>query len=625
MPADRAAAYGRSSDDKQDASCGQQRLWAAGKAAALGLELVAQEEDEGVPGDRLDRPGLERLFAKLERHQKARRPVAVLLAFDQDRLSRATSWATGAIMERLMRLGVERLVTATEQIDLYDDGARAIYGLRQDLEKRGYAKSLSKNVSRGMAMHAAAGRWPAGEPPYAYRVAGVRHNHYLVPGPPEEVEAVRELFRLAAEGVLTLPDLARVANERGWPLPAATARRPPKRGGPPRWTDYTVGHILHHPAYVGTIVYGRRRRGKYHQAAEGEPLARRGPGQAKAPPIVRENCHEPLVDRETWERAQAAVARRQVGRKAGRPRPQEYLFSERLICDRCGAEMQGRHQDGFHGYVCSTYRRGEGCSRNSVSEADLVDRVAALLARELSRPATLKRLRAQLEAKHSGRGDTLRLAVERGRAHVAELEKRYEAGGNRLLEVSKDLVPLVEKQLRQVKAELDAARHDLDEVERQATAGHAEVADVEELLSRLSALPELLRRAEPEERARVVRLAVASARLRFEVKAGPKGKQWTRWTGATVALRGDGPTYEMTLGGCDAPAPRGRLFRRPPKLRVQLIVETDHERLPIVGVGHLVDRVAVGRFLLLEARPQAEAFTQRYFPKDVLRGPVRRR
>src|SRR5262249_26357310 len=152
--------------------------------------------------------GLEALFDDLARFQKARRPVGVLLVFDQDRLSRATSWATGAIMQRLTDFGVERLITATEEVDLYDDGSRAIFGLKQDLTKRGYAKALSKSVSRGMARLAAAGYWTGGHPPYGYRIAGEKRHRRLVPGPAEEVEAVRELFRVAAEGVLATGALA---------------------------------------------------------------------------------------------------------------------------------------------------------------------------------------------------------------------------------------------------------------------------------------------------------------------------------------------------------------------------------------------------------------------------------
>jgi hypothetical protein len=408
-----------------------------------------------------------------------------------------------------------------------------------------------------MAALAAAGWWAGGPPPYGYRVEGGRRERRLVFGPTEEVEAVRTLFRLAAEGTHTLADLAELANGNGWPLPPCSAGR--QRGrGEPRWTAYTVGHILHKPEYVGLIRYGRRRKGKYHQAAEGEPVERRGPSQEKAPPILCQGRHEPIIDQATFDKALAALAARQVGARGGRPRPLAYAFSGRLVCDVCGQPMQGRDQDGFHGYVCSTYWHGEGCARNSVAEADLIDRVAELLARELSTPATIRRLRARLEARRSGQGETLRLAVEKGRQHVAGLQRQVEAGGVRLLSVSADLLPVAEKELRRLSAELEAAHKDLADVERQAAAGREEEDSVEELLARLTALPDLLRDADDAQRARVVRLAVSSVRLRFDVRQAPSGRQMTRWAGATVRLLGGGSPYEMTVGGCEPSEPRGR-------------------------------------------------------------------
>jgi DNA invertase Pin-like site-specific DNA recombinase len=562
----RAIGYGRSSDDKQEASCGQQREWAERKAAAMKLGLTAWHQDEGVPGDVLDRPGLESLFADLARHQKARRPIPTLLVFDQDRLSRATSWATGGLMETLMRHGVERLVTATEEVDLYDDGERAIYGIKQDLNKRGYVKQLSKNVARAMPQYAARGCWNGGPAPYAYRVGGERRDRRLVPGPQEEVAALVELFRLAAEGFLSLWALARVANERGWPVPAASLRRqrPSKAVPAPRWTAGTVHGILRQPAYVGVIRYGRRRVGKYHQATDAGPVERRGPSQEKAPAQSKEGCHEPLVDRATFDRVQAVLTSRQLRqvanprrgtlatrarrrKKKGTRRPEQFLFRGRLTCACCGGAMQGCNDDGYHGYVCGTWKNKGDCTRNHVHEADLLDRVAELLARELDRPATLDRLRKRLEKNRTGKGETLKLAAEKGRAHVKALAKKVEAGASRLLAVEAHLVPDVQNALSRMKSELEAARADLEQIERQAASSHAEERSVDELLAKLAALPKLLRGADPEKRARVVQLAVAGAEMRFEVTVSPAGRRLTRWTGATVTLRGNGPTYEIDV------------------------------------------------------------------------------
>jgi site-specific DNA recombinase len=580
MSGDRAAGYGRSSSDKQEKSCSQQHDWAVQKAQSLKLDLVTWEDDDGIPGDRLDRPGLERIFAKLEWHQKAGRPISVLLAFDQDRLSRATSWATGAIMQRLTALGVERLVTSSKDIDLLDDTQRAMFGIEQDLSKRACSKAISKNVCRGMVSQAAAGYWAGGIPPYGYRAAGEKKARILIPGPAVEVTAVKELFHIAAQGDLGVCALAILANEQGWPVPEGCRLRQPLSAGrqAPCWTGNTVHRILRNPAYVGMFCFGKRRQGKYHQATAGEPLERRRVRQEKAPPVLVQRRHEPLVDPATFDRVQAVLDSRYFG-KQGRRRL-HFALSGKLVCDCCGATMSLSKKDKLFDYVCGSWRNYGTCARNSVQEADLLDKVVDLISRELSTKATLKKLRKNLEAARSGRGETLKLAVKQGQAHVADLARKVEQGGSRLLSISADLVPLAEKELRRLKAELETAQKDLAELEGQSSEAQTQAQDIEDLLARLEALPAVLARADAQERGRIVRLAVASIRLRFEVSVGPTGRRQSHWTGATVTLRGAGcTTHEIPVA-----RPRRTLTDGPPAIERQ-VDPTPGPRAPPGGLS----------------------------------------
>src|SRR5262249_46953603 len=155
-----------------------------------------------------------------------------------------------------------------------------------------------------------------------------------------------------------------------------------------------------------------------------------------------------------------------------------------LFCDHCRGLMHGQHKPNFHGYVCGSWANTGNCSRNSVHEQELLDRVVELLTRELNTPATLRRMQENLEAACSGQGETLRLAFERGRAQVAKLAAEVERGGARLLKVSDDLMPLAEKELRRLRAELEAAQKDLAEIEAQASQASIEEHDIEELLAR---------------------------------------------------------------------------------------------------------------------------------------------
>lgn len=93
--------------------------------------------------------------------------------------------------------------------------------------------------------------------------------------------------------------------------------------------------------------------------------------------MVFEHTHEPLVDQETWDRAQAMLAQNSRSRKA----PIRSPFQHMVICARCGQPMYNIryaqvlktgtvcHHDDF---VCSTHRntgnrQERGCIRNMIS------------------------------------------------------------------------------------------------------------------------------------------------------------------------------------------------------------------------------------------------------------------
>jgi hypothetical protein len=219
--------------------------------------------------------------------------------------------------------------------------------------------------------------------------------------------------------------------------------------------------------------------------------------------------------------------------------------------------MQGRHKPGksggvFHGYLCGRWNRDKGCSRNSVSEEVLLDQLALKLMKELDDKATLDHLRQELEAQRSGKGDTLRLALEKGRQHVVKLEEKVTAGAARLLAISADLIDVAEKELRRLRTELATAQADLGELEHQAASRTNDQVDIDQLLAQLADFPRLLRDAQPEKRAQVLRMAIARLTLRFCVRKSLKGRQMSRWTGATIELRGGDKPLQMSVAKGEA-------------------------------------------------------------------------
>jgi len=65
-------------------------------------------------------------------------------------------------------------------------------------------------------------------------------------GPPEEVECVRDIYRMYIDARMSHSAIARALNERQIPAHA-------KRG----WTHFAVRSILTKPKYMGALVYNR--------------------------------------------------------------------------------------------------------------------------------------------------------------------------------------------------------------------------------------------------------------------------------------------------------------------------------------------------------------------------------
>jgi DNA invertase Pin-like site-specific DNA recombinase len=295
-----AVAYYRMSTAQQEASIPEQRDWAGRAAGAEGVALLAEFQDDGIAGSEISlRSGLAELLAFCESRAAEERPVAAVVVWDGDRLSRADSIKTAVVLDRLITAGVSRLLTQEGWIDFDSDMDRLLYNIRQDLSRAAFSKGLSKNVTRSAVRRAREGRWVCGKPPYGYAVGPDGH---LILGDPRKAEAVRYVFRRYAGSAASLGDLCRELTDAGVP---------PPRGS--HWRRGTVRDILLKRAYCGDFVWNVSTRGKYSRVVGGEVRAagRRGKKLLPNDPadhIIIPDAHPALVDRETFEAAGRKLA-----------------------------------------------------------------------------------------------------------------------------------------------------------------------------------------------------------------------------------------------------------------------------------------------------------------------------
>ncbi len=141
--------------------------------------------------------------------------------------------------------------------------------------------------------------------PYGYRKCP-DDPHKLEPGE-ATAPVVRQIFRWRAEGI-GVTQIARRLNDEGVPSPSAylynTGVCKTEKYNGVIWYVQTVKNILSRQVYIGHMVQGTKRQSFYENR-----------GQYMKPRedwIVVENTHEPLIDRETFDKVQELAQRKKT-------------------------------------------------------------------------------------------------------------------------------------------------------------------------------------------------------------------------------------------------------------------------------------------------------------------------
>ena len=483
-PAVRVAWYARVSTQEQAErqSIETQLDFARRYADLHGLTWEAVYTDDGVPGTLAlkDRPGGAALLA-----DAAAGRFQSLYVYRLDRIGREPRLILQALHD-LQGCGCT-VKSATEPFDTGDAAGRLMVTMLAGFS--GYEhESITARMMEGHTRKARANAWTGGpRPPYAFQVTEGR----LIPYEPEAA-VIRDLYaRLVAEET-TCWRLADHLNAAGTPTPQGEPRNHPRTGRPIRlvWTAAMVNNLLRSPIYRGERLWGKRRKGT-------------------APPISQ--SVPAIVDRETWDRAQAQLSANRKRPRAGRT---PYLLRGLLRCGKCGLFYHGwkPKPEGWY-YVCNGKHRDRGpiegrCTNRNLhgprTEAALWEKVEAVLrdpgaalevlARESDPPESSARLRdrtasllASLAEKAAERDRILSL-YRRGRITERDLDRQL------------DQLDAEEGELRRQAAETERQRED-------ARDWQERLGEAEGLLERLRGA---LREGIDPERQRAVLVALVA-------------------------------------------------------------------------------------------------------------------
>lgn len=335
----RAALYARVSTrrQEQEATIESQleRLLSYAQQQACEIPAELQFIDQAVSGQRLARPGLDRL-----RDAAAAGAFTTLLCLSPDRLARNLG-AQQVVLDELRAAAVT--VVFLDQPSLGDSPQAQLMLNIQGAFAEYERVLISERMRRGRLYHLRHGQTAPYPAPYGYHyqpAQGPQAACWL----PEPIEAaiVEQAFVWYTQEQVSLGALADRLNQRHVPGPEGAA-----------WHASTVGRLLRQSAYRGVAYYNRR---QTDASGLGE-RRRHGQGRLRFPRSTLRattewiTCAVPtLVSEELWQAAQERLA--QQSQFAQRNSQHTYLLRGLLVCSVCGHTLQGRTQHGVGYYTC---------------------------------------------------------------------------------------------------------------------------------------------------------------------------------------------------------------------------------------------------------------------------------
>jgi len=305
-PKIRAAQYVRMSTEHQQFSTDNQIVAIARYADEHGYEISQTYADEGKSGLNLGgRAGLQQVLKDVE---EGRADYKALLVYDVSRLGRFQDPDEAATYElRLRSAGVD-VQYCTEQFRNDGSIGSSIIKTVKRAMAGEYSRELSVKVFAGQSNLIRLGFRQGGAAGFGLRRLLVDQSGspkseldrgeqksiatdriILVPGPPQEVEIVREVYQLFVEKGLAEREIAALLNERGVSTDLGRA-----------WTRGTVHQLLINEKYIGNNVWAQTSFKLKQRHIRNEPEEW----------VRSDGAFAPIVDKPMFEQAQAIVAAR---------------------------------------------------------------------------------------------------------------------------------------------------------------------------------------------------------------------------------------------------------------------------------------------------------------------------
>lgn len=431
---------------------------------------------EVVSGESInDRIEIKKVLARIEDPQ-----ITGVLVVEPQRLSRGDLADCGQLINAF-RYTNTQVCTPVMTYNLANKMERKFF---QDelLRGRDYLEYTKEILFRGRVAAAKRGCYNGTYAPFGYRKIKIGKDHTLEIVE-DDADVVRMIFNLYTREQLTPFAIAERLNDMNIKPPRAE-----------RWKKDTIRHIVRNEHYIGKVRFNKVK--SVPMLDNGEVITKRIT-QEPEDVILAEGRHPAIIDMETWNKAQALVARNpRVKHTYDLKNP----YSGMLVCGGCGRAMiihPYKHAEDR--YECRATREARRCYK-SVKYSELNQAIIHAL-----ESVELPALRLKVK---NGDGDAAKIQQRL----LAKLEKQladYHQQEDRqyeLLETGRYTQELFDRRNAQLREKMEACQKQLHEARAAMPRGvdYAErVASLEAAIAKLKE-PD----ASPQEKNRLLRAVV---------------------------------------------------------------------------------------------------------------------
>ena len=376
--------------------------------------------DDDYTGADRNRPAFNQLLTDAEN-----RKFDIVLCKTQSRFTRELELVEKYI-HTLFPLWHIRFVSIVDNADTEVKGnkkSRQINGLINEW----YLEDMSENIKSVLTNRRKNGFHIGSFALYGYQKDPEQKGHLIIDE--EAAEVVREVFTLFSQGYGKTA-IARILNDRGVPNPTEYKRLKNLRYKQARtknstlWKYFAISDMLTNEIYIGNMVQGKYGSISY-KTKENKPIP-------KEQWIRVNETHDPIIDRELWDRVQELVKLKAKPFTVGTIG----LFAKKARCMYCGYVMRSSKNHNRHYLKCETKHVAKDACQGSfisveVLEKAVIDQLHAVINQYLDKDGVEK----QVEIKND-----LNEKCEKIKAEITAYEKKIDEYAKGIKELYLDKV-----------------------------------------------------------------------------------------------------------------------------------------------------------------------------------------